>query len=827
MKRRIMSSDGHASRIESGWWMALSEADAVAEPSDLGVLKDWIQAKVPGTAAGALAAAGQFNAEDPTPLHDKDTWFIAGIREDEPGERLLVFEGLATIAEVWWNGEKILDSDSMFLGHEVRVTAREDNALAICFRALAPHLAAKGPRARWRPQLAVSQGLRLVRTTLLGHMPGWCPEVHAVGPWRPVSLLKPDAPSVRIDTMTATLENDGTGVLSLAFSLDNAPGVPIIRCAGESAEATRGDDGSWRAELRIADVAAWWPHTHGDPALHAIYVDAGGESFSLGKAGFRRIEVERGADGEGFALTVNGTPVFCRGAVWTNADIVNLPGDAESYRPWLDLAADAGMNMLRVGGTMVYESPDFFALCDELGLMVWQDFQFANYDYPVGDDAFAGAVRDEARHFLGATMGSPSLAVLCGGSEIYQQGAMLGLPESKWRGPLTEEILPEICAELRPDAVYAANSPDGGALPFSPDAGIAHYYGVGAYRRPLDDARRANVRFAGECLAFSHVPQQRTLDAHLPVMPCHDPRWKARVPRDRGAGWDFEDVRDHYFKLIYGLDPIEVRYGDPARYLDMSRAVTGEVMEAVYAEWRRAASPCQGALLFTYQDLLPGAGWGVVDSTGEPKPAWYALKRAFRPLQVALTDEGTNGLAVHVVNETATARDVELTIDSLRDGATRVVGGERTLTLAPREVLEIPATDLFGAFFDTTNAYRFGPPAHDVTVARLRDPDSHVVLADAFHFPAGYPAARVPLAIEASAERDERGNWWLALSTDRFAQSVHVDDANFRPTDDWFHLAPGANRHVRLIRRADAAESAVPAGTVAALNGTRGFGFGG
>ncbi len=192
MTRRIAPSDETVLRLDTGWRMALSNPGAVTGPADLASLSDWIPAPVPGTAAGALADAGRFSAEAPTPLHDKDVWYVADVRVDEPGDHLLVLDGLATIAEVFWNGEKVLDSDSMFLRHEVAVQAGTDNTLAICFRALAPHLEKKGPRARWRPQLAVSQGLRLVRTTLLGHMPGWCPEVHAVGPWRPISLVKAD-----------------------------------------------------------------------------------------------------------------------------------------------------------------------------------------------------------------------------------------------------------------------------------------------------------------------------------------------------------------------------------------------------------------------------------------------------------------------------------------------------------------------------------------------------------------------------------------------------------------------------------------------------------
>ncbi len=106
------------------------------------------------------------------------------------------------------------------------------------------------------------------------------------------------------------------------------------------------------------------------------------EFYSLGLTGFRRIHIDTGADGRDFSVIVNGTPIFCRGAVWTNADIIRLPGSAEDYAPWLTLAVDAGMNMIRIGGTMTYESADFFRLCERLGLMVWQDVILANFDYP-------------------------------------------------------------------------------------------------------------------------------------------------------------------------------------------------------------------------------------------------------------------------------------------------------------------------------------------------------------------------------------------------------------------------------------------------------------
>ncbi len=822
---RILAATGRTvTPLTEGWAMRVTAAGAFPEP--LGGVGEnggppWLPAPVPGTAVQALRAAGMLSLDRPPPLHDQDVWYRTRLTGEGP--RRLRFQGLATIAEVWLDGERILSSDSMFQTHEVPVTLRGEHTLSIVFRALNPVLKAQRGRGRWRVRLAERAGLRAVRTTLLGHMNGWCPPVPAVGPWRPVELIEESgALRVRSADLRATLDGrDGCLTLELAVDWSGPARPPAYVEVGEvrAPLAWEAAD-TLRGRIRLPDVEPWWPHTHGNPTLYPVRAGIGDTRIDLGRTGFRRIE----ADGDGgFALRINGERIFCRGACWSSADVAGLPGSREAYAPWLELARQAGMNMLRVPGITAYESDAFHDLCDELGILVWQDFMFANFDYPT-DEVFLAKAATEAAQFLDRTQASPSLAVLCGGSEAEQQAAMLGLPRAAWSQPVFETALRGEAARLRPDVPYVTNSPTGGPLPFAANVGVTHYYGVGAYMKPLEDARRAEVRFASECLAFANVPGP----AALPGVPAvHDPRWKARVPRDPGASWDFEDVRDHYLRTLCGIEPSTLRYEDPDRYLRLSRAVTGAVMEATFAEWRRAGSTCWGGLVWMFQDLWPGAGWGVVDSSGTPKAAWHALKRAFRPVQVLLTDEGVNGLALHLINETAAPVEATLTLTALRGGETPVIQAERPVTLPPRSVRALPAASLFDRFFDLTYSYRFGPPAHDATVAALTDTATGARLAEAFHFPPGRPTGipmeRVDLGLTARTIRVGEG-WALALRSRRLARSVHIEDDAFRAEDEWFHLAPGVERVIRLIPRGDSATlpygraPAVPDGEVHALN---------
>ncbi|AOJ79066.1 beta-mannosidase [Burkholderia vietnamiensis] len=782
------------------WSMLATPAGAAPAPSDLPAGAGWIAAPVPGTVAQALAVAGRL--DEAASLDERDHWYRVELRGH--GARLLRFHGLATLAQAWLDDTPILHSDSMFVTHDVRVTLAGQHTLFVCFRALAPHLrtARAARRARWRTRLAEPATLRTVRTSLLGHMPGWFPHHVPTGPWRPVDVLDPAEGTVpahcdlhaRVDGDTGWLDAE----LTFAAPLPDAFAARLS-CGEHHATLERAGADRLLATVAVPNVRLWWPHTHGEPVLYDIALHVGAERIVLGATGFRTIEQHAGDDGNGFGLRVNGTPVFARGACWSSAAPLALHADDATYARLLGLARDAGFNMIRVGGTMTYEADAFHAWCDRLGLMVWQDFMFANFDYALDDRAFADAVDAEADQFLARRRASPSLAVLCGGSEIAQQAAMSGLGPKQRAVELTAERLAARAAAWRPDVPYVSDSPDGGVLPFVPRERVSHYYGVGAYLRPLDDARRADVRFASECLAFANVPCDATLERIGRPHP-HEPRWKAAVPRDPGASWDFDDVRDHYLRTLYDVAPERLRREDPARYFELSRAVIADVMRETFSEWRRSGSRCAGALVWQFQDVMPGAGWGLLDAAHLPKSGWYALRQVLQPVQIVVVDEGLNGLDVHVINERPAPLTASVELVALRDGRTPVARCGGQVRLAAHDAVRLGSAELLGRFFDWTYAYRFGPCEHDTVVASLRGDDG-ALLSQAFHFPSRtHPAvfARRDPGIEARVSRAGDA-WHVDIDTRHVARHVQIDAPGFMPLDDWFHLAPGATARVALI----------------------------
>ncbi|OYY51478.1 MAG: hypothetical protein B7Y03_10705 [Polaromonas sp. 24-62-144] len=790
--------------------------------------------------AAALRDLKQWSLDGPVMRFDAQDWWYR-LEFDAPaasegGTVQLGFDGLATLATVWLNGAPLLASTNMFVFHVCDVSERlmpAGNELLLCFHALDTALAVRRPRPRWRAPMLEHQQMRWFRTTLVGRTPGWSPPGAVVGPWKDIWLEQRHA----IDLQTLSLRPQvvaGMGLVTcglrvVALSGGNIESVRLILERGGRVHETDlqpgGAANTFTGQLQIPEVKLWWPHTHGEPALYkpALTIRVAGLAepvvMELACLGFRTITLDRSAGN--FSISVNDVPVFCRGACWTPLDPVTLRSSPQDCRAAVVQARSAGMNMLRVAGTTVYEEEHFFDACNEEGMLVWQDFMFANMDYPEDDEPFMTSVALEISQQLQRLQARACVALLCGNSEVAQQAAMWGASRDVWHSTFFADTLARLCHDVIPGTPYWPSSACGGSFPHQASAGTTSYYGVGAYLRGLDDARRSELKFATECLAFANVPSTPTLE-RMPgglATRTHHAAWKARSPRDLAAGWDFDDVRDHYLALLFKTEPLKLRSTSHDRYLTLARVTTGEVMAAAFEEWRRPTSACNGALVLGLRDLWAGAGWGLVDDQGLPKPCFHYLKRVLQPLAVSISDEGINGLFVHILNEHPEDKPVELEVTAWRGGEVLIARASRSCNLPARSAQSLSCMDLFDHFLDLNHAYRFGPPPCDAVAATLKGSDG-ALLAQTFFFPEGLgrqPEDDVGLRAHARPHAHDSQTIELTLQTRKLAQAVHVDVPGFAADDDYFHMAPDTERTVMLRGHARQPFE----GFVHALNSTR------
>lgn len=804
------------------WRCVATQPGSVTDPTELGEsLGRWLPTEVPGTAAGAIRAADGPAAARSASTDADDWWFVTEVARVGRGPWRLELDGLATHAQVWVGGELVASTESMFVPVAVDCDLlAETFTLAIRFASLDEILRQRRPRGRWRSSLIRAQGLRWIRTSLLGRAPVFTGVPAPVGPWRAVRMLDSATHSV-IDRSIRTSVDGGRGVLDLRVTLAGAPaesagatvqvGDTLTEVALEPGEA-----GTYHvsARLVIPEVRLWWPHTHGAPELYPVSITVARQQIDLGAVGFRTVTADR-SDG-GFALAVNGAEMFCRGAVWAPADPVGLT-DRAATRATLDRCVDAGLNMIRIPGTMVYEDHAFWQDCAELGMMVWQDAMLATVD-PPDTPEFQELLASEITALLREIGGNPSLIVLSGGSETQQQPAMLGLP----RQPIAvlDELIPALVAAHAPGVVSVSSTPcapaDSDKPAFHVGTGIAHYFGVGGYRLPLSNVRSAGVRFAAECLAFSVPPSDEAIEAEFGSLAVagHHPRWKAAVPRDNGASWDFEDVRDHYVRTLFGEDPATVRWSDPQRYLDLGRAAICEAVRESVSFWRRPDSGCGGALLLTLRDLEPGAGWGLLDDSGNPKAPWFVLRRLSQPIAVAISDDGLDGVRIDVFNDTAAVVTGHLRVQAHTRAGLCSIDESAPVTLPARSGRNWPLDSVLGRFTDLSHVYKFGARAFASVTVTLTDDGA--LLAEDVYLVGGcaVPVERA-VGLTAVARQSATGQWCVDIGTDGAAQYVSLDLRGFEPADSWFHLPPGGTRTVP-VRRIGTSEMVT--GRVKALN---------
>jgi len=832
--------------LTDNWSLVGSSANEFNHPSELASLETWLPAIVPGTVAQSLQQAGtwslienkDFVASFDAGFDHKDWWYKTSFSLDvENRDKTISFAGLASLSEVWLNGRLILTTDNMFLAYKVNVSdvIQSRNELFICFRSLSQALSKKRPRPRWKTRVVEHQQLRWFRTTLLGKIPGWTPPVSAVGPWNAITVHEPTEIDIRA-VIVKTSVDDAQGIvdfeLPLPFSnIDKVSAKLEINNKITELSVNESAQGhSLIGQLKIDNVEYWWPHTHGVPILYNITlkttINGYDAKYTLTPIGFKQIEIDQSKNN--FVVKVNGQEIFCRGACWTINDIVSLNGEDKNLEDTLNLMRDAGANMIRIGGTMIYEQDRFYQICDKLGILVWQDFMFANMDYPIDDKAFNDSVQCEIQQVVQRLAKHVSVSVFCGNSEIEQQVSMLGLDQAMWQGRLFTEVIPSLLRKYNDSVPYISSSPTGGALPFHVNTGLAHYYAVGAYLRPVSEVRRHDVKFSSECLGFANIPIAQTrnevLNGQTPLT--HDPRWKARTPRDSGAGWDFEDVRDHYLNELYNVDPTSLRSFETEKYISLSELTSGEVMMQVFAEWRSKASHCMGGLVWFLKDFWPGAGWGIIDSHGLPKACYYYLKRAWQPLSLHLTNEDINGVAIHIVNE-GDKMSGQLNVSLINELGEVMTSAHQLVVVNRGERYRVTVDEILMRFYDVAYAYRFGPAKHTVVAVRFttRDEDGADVnlTNEAFLFPQKLEISRqIKANLTAKARQISDNEYQLELESDVFLYAVCIDTPGFIADNNYFHMLPERTVKVLLRRVADAGSNTVDEarlkGYVSALN---------
>lgn len=799
---------------------------------------DWLPAAVPGSVHGALLAAGRI----PDPFHGLNEQAVQWVGERRwlwrlhfdvalplAGHEDLVFEGLDTYARAWLNGTLLFAADNMFVPHRVDVRAllkAGRNELLLQFepplaRARAEE-AQHGRRALWNGDSA-----RLHARKAQYHFGwDWGPVLLTSGPWRPV---RRHSHAVRIDEvqvltdldvarrraklrLRARLSGAGEG-LRVEFELRDPQGR-VLALPDQAADRPE-------AGLDLDDIALWWPRGLGAQPLYTLVTRVRGAGRQLlaehaQRIGLRTLvlkqEPVQGEPGTSFHFEVNGEAFFAGGANWIPEDLLQERVTPARLRERVAQAADANMNMLRVWGGGVYEDDAFYDACDELGLLVWQDFMFACGLYPA-HAPFQASVQAEAEAAVKRLRHHACLALWCGNNEDYSVAESLGHhgPGQPAEGfparAIYEQLLPAVCAAHDPGRAYWPGSPytppdASGQQRSASDSTIADRHSWEVWHQQMLPYQRygeVGARFVSEFGLQSH--------ASLPVLEAALPP-DERYPESRTLAWHNKagsGVPDGHRRLaVYLADNLRA-VTTLAGHVYATQFIQAEAMRVAYqdfrARWQQpGARACGGALVWQLNDCWPATSWALIDVAGTPKPAWHSVRRALAPLAVAL--RLAPGRASGVLMNAGAARPLTLALRLFAlDG--RCVFEHRWHTEAVANGSQPLAADL--PAFDTPVMGELCALAADDGPVLARD----CAWPEPFRF---HALGRATLQIRRTAGR-------LSLQTTAPIKGLWLQADSTRFDDNFIDLVPGEAHPVSWVgetpstlrwRALDHAEQTVP-----------------
>lgn len=723
----------------------------------------------------------------------------------------LVCEGLDTLAHVSLNGREIAFADNMHITWMWDVKEQlhaGENTLEIRFDSPILYCAKKAEEAPGWESSDATPGFRHLRKAHCMFGWDWGPRLPDAGIWRPIFLRTWDA---------ARLEN----ALMLQAHHDGVVDVTIRpEIAGESA---------WSAEITAPDGEViiipettateqvitiehpqlWWPNGLGKQPLYRVTVRLATGDTRVWRIGLRTMTVSREKDewGEEFCHVINGMKVFAMGADYIPEDNILARVTPERTRRLLEDCKAANFNAIRVWGGGYYPDDAFYDICDELGLLVWQDLMYACAFYDLTPD-FERSIRVETHQNVARLRHHASLALICGNNEMemFMAGANSALINHRtWEFVPTyphhitdyvkmfEYILPAIVKETAPQTYWWPASPSSGGnfdAPNDENRGDNHYWDVWHGEKPFTEYRKFFFRYASE-FGFQSFPCLKSVEQFtLPDDRNIFSRVMERHQRNQAANGKILSYLSQTFRYPNSFDDL----------LYASQLMQAEAIRYGVEHWRRNRGRCMGAIIWQLNDIWPVASWASIDYYGRWKALHYAAKRFFAPVMISAEEEGelSQNPKINEYHPAPLEKSFRLNVcnETLRDVTGEVVWALRTpdgaIVRQNQQTLTIPA--MSAKWLDKVDCADASLTGHYVSFAFVVD---DVALSEGtciFCAPKHFEFVDPRLTLETRGDT-------LVVTSHAYAKQVWLEseDADLLLDDNAFDMNPGT-KVVRVVR---------------------------